>query len=124
MNKKNVDIVDALGECLEEIEAGRLTIEECLERYPDYAADLQELLATRQKLQKAPALQPAAAFRQQARTQLLSQLSTPTNKYPVFITVLVVDYNVVVLVSLHESYSEVPRGVGESQFIWARSIVD
>ena len=89
MNKKNVDIVDALGECLEEIEAGRLTIEECLERYPDYAADLQELLATRQKLQKAPALQPAAAFRQQARTQLLSQLSTPTNKYPVFITVLV-----------------------------------
>ena len=59
MDKKVVDIADALGQCLEEIEAGRLTVEECLERYPDYAADLQELLKTQQKLQHTPVIQPA-----------------------------------------------------------------
>jgi hypothetical protein len=88
MNKKVVDIADALGECLEEIETGRLTIEECIDRYPNYAAELQELLLTRQKLQDTPAIQPAAAFQQRARSQLLSQLSTPASKYPLFISAL------------------------------------
>ncbi len=88
MNKKVVDIADALGECLEEIEAGRLTVEECLERYPDYAADLRELLKTQQKLQHISVIQPAAAFQQQARAHLLNQLSASSTNYPLFITAI------------------------------------
>lgn len=89
MSKKVVDIADALGECLEEIEAGRLSAEECFELFPTHAAELRELLKTSQIVRQTPDIQPAITFQQRARTQLVNQLPAPASKYPLVIAALI-----------------------------------
>ena len=47
-------LVDAFAWCLEAVEAGRLTQEECLARYPGLRGELGELLSVAGMLSQAP----------------------------------------------------------------------
>lgn len=53
---------ETLARCLSDIEAERLTIEDCLRRYPEHAAALSPLLQTALALRELPALNPSPAF--------------------------------------------------------------
>jgi hypothetical protein len=74
MADQPIDIADALADCLTQIEAGHLTAEECLDRYPTYATEIRQLLLTSQALREVPPVAPSQAFRGQARQRLLAQL--------------------------------------------------
>jgi hypothetical protein len=64
-----------LAECLEAIEEGRLSIEQCRERYPDEWEQLRRLIPLASALRKAPPVTPSFNFRRDARRRLISQLS-------------------------------------------------
>ncbi len=64
-----------LAFCLEALETGQWTLDECLSRYPQYAAELRPLLETALALQALPQPQPRTAFQQNARQQLLEKIN-------------------------------------------------
>jgi hypothetical protein len=67
MNKRtNFD--DILNECLERLLRGE-SIEDCLSRYPEQAAELEPLLRTAQETHLAASIKPSAEFRQRAGYQ-------------------------------------------------------
>ena len=68
------DLARALAWCLEALEKRRLTIEDCLERYPEHRAELQELLPLAITVSHAPEVQPSLEFRLDARQRLIGQL--------------------------------------------------
>jgi hypothetical protein len=74
MTDTDSKFVDVLADCIEKIETDQLTIEACLERYPEHAVELGGLLRTMGELQSAPVVQPPSSFRQQARRRLIAQL--------------------------------------------------
>ncbi len=63
-----------LAHCLEEIDAGRLTMEACLERYPAHREELERLLTAALALRQAPYVEPSPAFRSSTRRRLLARL--------------------------------------------------
>ncbi len=63
-----------LAHCLEEIEAGRMTMEACLEQYPAQREELERLLTAALALRQAAPVVPSAAFRSAARQRLLARL--------------------------------------------------
>lgn len=63
-----------LAECTEAIEEGRLTIEECLNKYPAFQPELAELLPLVEQARSLPKAVPNAAFQQEARARLLARL--------------------------------------------------
>jgi hypothetical protein len=73
-NKENV-----LNECLERLLEGE-TIEQCLQRYPEQAAELKPLLETALAAKKASAIQPRAEFKARARYQFRSALKEVATK--------------------------------------------
>lgn len=74
MTKTQLDFSDVLDLCIEDVKAGRLTVEECLDRYPEFAHELRDPLMVAETLRGLPLREPSEAFRQQARPQLMSQL--------------------------------------------------
>ncbi len=62
-----------LNECLERLLRGE-TIEQCLQDYPEQAAELEPLLRTALAAKRASAIQPRAEFKARARYQLQSAL--------------------------------------------------
>lgn len=60
-----------LDECLERLLGGE-TVEQCLQSYPEQAAELEPLLQTAQVAKKASTIQPRAEFRDRARYQFHS----------------------------------------------------
>ncbi len=62
-----------LNECLERLLRGE-TIEQCLQDYPEQAAELEPLLRTALAARRASAIQPRAEFKARARYQLQSAL--------------------------------------------------
>ena len=79
-----LDGVDVLAECIEAVEDGRLTIAECITRYPQYSESLQALLPLAATLSQAPEVAPPDAFRQEARQNLLSQLPQQPHHVPIW----------------------------------------
>lgn len=75
------DLESALAWCLEALENQRLTISECLARYPEHQAELQELLSLAMAVSHAPDVQPSLEFKLHARTRLVRQL-TPRPSTP------------------------------------------
>ena len=69
------DLESALAWCLEALENQRLTISECLARYPEHQAELQELLPLAMAISHAPNVRPSLEFRLHARTRLVEQLT-------------------------------------------------
>ena len=62
-----------LNECLERLLRGE-TIEQCLQDYPEQAAELEPLLRTALAARRASTIQPRAEFKARARYQLQSAL--------------------------------------------------
>jgi hypothetical protein len=66
-------ISDILAFCLDEVERGELTIDQCIEKYPAYGDELSALLHTSQNIKAASAVNPRPTFSSlsQARMQNL-----------------------------------------------------
>jgi len=72
--KKGKEFNNILDECLEQLLAGDKTIKQCLQSYPEQAAELKPLLETALAVKKASAIQPPAGFKARARYQFRSAL--------------------------------------------------
>jgi len=73
MNKEKA-FDNVLDECLERLLVKDETIEQCLQSYPEQAANLKPLLQTALATRKAAAIQPRAEFKARARYQFHSAL--------------------------------------------------
>ncbi|HEY55582.1 MAG TPA: hypothetical protein G4N91_04860 [Dehalococcoidia bacterium] len=71
---KDKEFNNILDECLERLLVGGETLEQCLRRYPQQAAELKPLLETALMVKEASAIQPRAEFKARARYQLGSAL--------------------------------------------------
>ena len=70
----NEEIIHIFAECTEAIAQHRLTVDDCLEKHPQYRDELVDLLQVTMQVQAVPTAVPTDEFRQDARTRLLSQL--------------------------------------------------
>lgn len=68
------ELARIFAECTEAIEKDRLTVEECLNRYPQYGTELADLLLVAGQARAVPIARPNPEFRIQAPARLLAQL--------------------------------------------------
>lgn len=82
--KRDNEFNNILDECLERLLAKGETIEQCLLRYPEYAAELEPLLHTVVATKKAVAIQPRPEFKSNAKYQfrLALQKVEPKRRLP------------------------------------------
>jgi hypothetical protein len=66
----NNDLETILDTCLYQIEEGESSIDECLARYPEHAAQLKPLLLAATKLARGRDVMPDPSYRMRARSQL------------------------------------------------------
>lgn len=66
----NNDLETILDICLNQIEEGKASVDECLVLYPEHAAQLQPLLMAATKLARAREVMPSPSYRMRARSQL------------------------------------------------------
>ncbi len=67
-------IEEILTSCIEEVRAGKATVEECLERYPERRQELEPLLKTACSIKSPPAYHLDTGYKQSARADLLRQI--------------------------------------------------
>ena len=65
---------DILVECIDDIKAGRSSIEDCLSRYPSLREQLEPLLRIALEIHETPDVKPSPAFKIKARVQLMEQI--------------------------------------------------
>ena len=82
--RTNKEFDNILDECLERMLVGGETIEQCLERYPEQAAQLKPLLETALAVKETSAVQPRAEFKARARYQFRSALREAAAPKPFF----------------------------------------
>lgn len=70
-----------LDECIDRLRRGE-SLEQCLERYPEQAAELEPLLRVALAAHKASSVEPRPEFKAQARYQIQSVLRTRERKRP------------------------------------------
>lgn len=68
----NFDLI--LDNCLKEISSGASSLDECLARHPEHAAQLNPLLQTALKIERGRALQPSPAFKARTREELYAHM--------------------------------------------------
>jgi hypothetical protein len=66
----NNDLETTLDTCLNQIEEGQASIDECLARYPEHAAQLKPLLHAATRLARGRDVMPDPSYRMRARSQL------------------------------------------------------
>jgi hypothetical protein len=66
----NNDLEIILDTCLSQIEEGEASVDECLARHPEHAAQLQPLLHAATKLARGREVMPDPSYRMRARSQL------------------------------------------------------
>ena len=66
----NNDLETILDICLSQIDEGESSIDDCLARYPEYAAQLKPLLHAATKLARGREVMPDPGYRTRARSQL------------------------------------------------------
>jgi len=66
----NNDLETILDTCLNQIEDGESTIDECLTQYPGHAAQLKPLLHAATKLARGREIMPSPQYKTRARSQL------------------------------------------------------
>jgi len=76
---KGKDFDNILNECLDRLISGE-TIESCLERYPEYAMELEPLLKTALEARTAAAVKPRPEFRQRAGYEFQKAISEMSSK--------------------------------------------
>jgi len=72
--KKDKEFNNIFDECLERIVVDGETLEQCLKRYPEQAAELKPLLETVLAVKEASAVEPRPEFKARARYQFRSAL--------------------------------------------------
>ncbi len=83
--KRDKEFNNILNECLERLLIKGETIEQCLQSYPEQAAELEPLLKTALVTRRVSAIQPRADFKARARYQFRSALKeAATKKRPFF----------------------------------------
>lgn len=65
-----------LADCLEDIQSGKLTASECIERYPEQAGELAPLMRVANRLLEAGNIEPRTQFVETAHARLVKQLQT------------------------------------------------
>jgi hypothetical protein len=75
-------IEDILAVCIEDIRAGRSTLEECLTRYSDMRSQLEPLLRLAANIHEPPAYSPSADFKVRTRVQLMDYIHAGHRKEP------------------------------------------
>ena len=78
---KNNEFEDILDDCLERLTKGE-TLEHCLQRYPEQAAQLEPLLRITQEVKRASAISPRAEFKARARYEFRSAVQSVTQRKP------------------------------------------
>jgi hypothetical protein len=74
MSVELTPFAEILNNCLEAIERGEATAQECLTWYPEHQAQLRPLLTMAGRLSELHSVQPSAAFRSQAAARLQARL--------------------------------------------------
>lgn len=64
------DLELALDECLQQLGSGKASLAQCLDRYPQHAAELRPLLEAALLLQQGKQVRPSGAMRDRGRTRL------------------------------------------------------
>lgn len=67
---KELDII--LEDCLEQILLGASSLDECLARYPEHAAQLRPLLKAALRVQEGRLITPSYAFKDRTRAQVMA----------------------------------------------------
>lgn len=62
-----------LARCLDDIEQGRRTVDDCLAAYPEHREELSELLGLVTEMKALPPVLPSAAFQAAAAARLLGK---------------------------------------------------
>jgi len=65
---------DILVQCIEDIKAGRSSIEDCLNRYPSVREQLEPLLRIALEIREPPDVKPSPSFKIKARVWLMDQI--------------------------------------------------
>ena len=65
---------DILVQCIEDIKAGRSSIEDCMDRYPSMREQLEPLLRIALEIREPPDVKPSPSFKVRARVQLMDQI--------------------------------------------------
>jgi len=65
---------DILVQCIEDIKAGRSSIEDCLNRYPSVREQLEPLLRIALEIREPPDVKPSPSFKVKARVWLMDQI--------------------------------------------------
>jgi hypothetical protein len=73
--KKDKQLNTILDECLERILVNGETVAQCLESYPEYAAELEPLLQTAMITSEAVDIQPSPEFKARARFELRVEMA-------------------------------------------------
>ncbi len=71
---KDREFNNILDECLERLLTSGETVEQCLERYPEHAVELEPLLRTAMVTHETLTIEPNVEFRARARYQLRSEM--------------------------------------------------
>lgn len=78
--KSENEFDNILDECLERILTGGETVEQCLERYPQWARELEPLLQASLFARQASSIEPRPEFRKRARYQMRAALQEMAEK--------------------------------------------
>jgi hypothetical protein len=65
---------DILAECIDDIKAGRVSIEDCLGRYPSVRGQLEPLLRVALEIREPQDVKPSPFFKMKARVRLMDQI--------------------------------------------------
>ena len=76
----NKGFEDILNTCLDRITLKGDTIEQCLESYPEQAAELEPLLRAALSIKEVSSIEPRPEFQQAAKARLLSALAAEEKK--------------------------------------------
>lgn len=69
------DLEQILAQCLDDIQSGRASIEDCLERYPAWREELGPLLSLALRLPPMPDVQPSQEFRLRVRRVVQQEIA-------------------------------------------------
>jgi len=74
------DFEQILEECLDDLEQGASSVDECLTRHPKHAAQLEPILLTAGRVAEGQAVRPSAAFKARARAKLTQHMQVHPRK--------------------------------------------
>jgi len=77
---------DILAECIDDIKAGKASVEDCLNRYPSTRGQLEPLLRIALEIREPPDAKPSPSFKMKARVRLMEQTRgrQPATRWPWF----------------------------------------